>query len=105
MKDSTKTSIVMYALAVVFLVLAGAFLSRGWGQTPALQPIPLVDSEFLKTATVRTSYAELVSSKADLSDFDCYGCHEKGKPPILRFDEKHNLIVPEEHKDLSLIHI
>ena len=92
------------SLMVVFLALAGAFLTNLWGQ-PVLRPsIPLVDPGFISTATVRTSYGELVSSGADLSDFDCYACHEKGKPPILRFDDKHNLIVPTEHKDIVMGH-
>jgi hypothetical protein len=38
------------------------------------------------TATVRRSYADLVRAKEDLSDFDCYACHEKNKPPVLRYD-------------------
>jgi formate-dependent nitrite reductase cytochrome c552 subunit len=69
-----------------------------------LQQIPLVDPEFIKTDTVRASYSDLVRAKADLSDFDCYGCHEKGKAPTLRFDASNNIIVPEEHKDIVMGH-
>ncbi|MCK9361958.1 hypothetical protein M0Q28_07115 [Patescibacteria group bacterium] len=104
MKDSTKTSIVLNVLVGAFLVLTVAFLMNMWKNPVARQDIPLVDPEFTSTATVRTSYAELASAGEDLSDFDCYGCHEKGKPPTLRFDEKHNLIIPEEHSNIVMGH-
>jgi hypothetical protein len=104
MKESTKIGIVLNVLAVVFLLLTVAFLMNMWKKPVARQDIPLVDPEVTSTATVRTSYAELASSGADLCDFDCYGCHEKGKPPTLRFDEKHNLIIPEEHSDIVMGH-
>ena len=87
-----------------FVLLTVAFLFNIWGRTAALPQIPLVDLEFIKTNTVRTSYGELAASKQDLSDFDCYGCHEKGKPPTLRFDANHILIVPDEHKDIVMFH-
>jgi len=67
-------------------------------------PIPRVDTNFLDTATVRRSYSDLVRAKEDLSDFDCYTCHEKGKAPILRFDTNQNLIVPKEHADIVMGH-
>src|ERR1035441_2410901 len=44
------------------------------------------------------------SWKADISDFDFYACHEKGKPPTLKFDAQHNLIVPKEHEDIVMGH-
>lgn len=88
----------------VFLALAAGFLSDSSSRPAPRSAIPLVDPGFLKTATVRTSYGELVTSGSDLSDFDCYGCHEKGKPPTLRFDASHNLIVPTEHSDVVMGH-
>jgi hypothetical protein len=45
-----------------------------------------------------------VSAGEDLSDFDCYACHERGKPPVLRFDTNQNLIVPKEHPDIVMGH-
>ena len=63
-----------------------------------------MDTQFLDTATFRKSYAELVRTKADLSDFDCYACHDKGKPPTLRFDAQQNLIIPKEHADIVMGH-
>lgn len=94
----------LLAVMAAFLALACGFLLNAWGRPAKRKEIALVDPEFLKTATVRTSYAELVASGADLTDFDCYGCHEKGKPPPLRFDDKHNLIVPLEHSDIVMGH-
>ena len=91
-------------LVVVFLALAAAFLLNLWGRSISLPPIPLVETNFLDTATVRQSYADLVRTKADLSDFDCYACHEKGKPPPLRFDTNQNLIIPKEHSDIVMGH-
>ena len=92
-------------LGVVFSVLAVSFLANLWGRpTTSLYPIPLVDTNFLDTATVRRSYADLVRLKEDLSDFDCYVCHEKGKPPLLRYDTNQNLIIPKEHANIVMGH-
>ena len=100
-KPRDWTPSVLRALVVVFCGLAAAFLFNLWGQTAPLPAIPLVDPTFLDTATVRRSYADLVQAKEDLSDFDCYACHEKGKPPVLRYDAQQNLIVPQEHSTSS----
>jgi uncharacterized CHY-type Zn-finger protein len=58
----------------------------------------------LDTATVRRSYADLIRAKEDLSDFDCYACHEKNKPPVLRYNANQQLIVPQEHSDIVMGH-
>ena len=86
MKVDPKTSLLLGILTTVFLAIAAVFLMDLPGRKALRPEIPLVDPTFISTATVRMSYAELVASKADLSDFDCYGCHEKNKPPTLRFD-------------------
>jgi hypothetical protein len=104
MSQGERTGTVLLVLAVVFVALGMKFVSRAGTRFPALQKIPLVDTQFLETATIRKSYAELIRTKADLSDFDCYACHEKGKPPPLRFDAQHNLIVPQEHSDIVMKH-
>jgi uncharacterized CHY-type Zn-finger protein len=104
MNARSRTTAVLIALAAVFLALTAAFCLDWWGRTPALVPIPLVGTNFLDTATVRQSYADFIKARADLSDFDCYGCHEKGKPPVLRFDTNQNLIVPKEHADVVMHH-
>ena len=63
-----------------------------------------MDPVFLDTSTARESYAELARKQADLSDFDCYACHEKDKPPPLRFDANQKLIMPKEHEDIVMGH-
>ena len=91
-------------LILAFLALTTLFLSNLSGRPVRLPPIPPVDTNFLDTATVRRSYADLVRAGEDLSDFDCYACHEKGKPPPLRYDTNQNLIVPKEHSDIVMGH-
>jgi hypothetical protein len=103
-KNPDKTWAVLMGLAVAFLALAACFSLNLWGRPPKLYPIPLVDPQFLETATIRKSYAELIRTKADLSDFDCYGCHDKKKPPTIRFDTNQNIIVPTEHADVVMGH-
>jgi hypothetical protein len=99
-----KTFAVLTALGLLFLALAGAFLMNLWGRTTPLMPIPLVDPQFLSTATARTNLMDLIRAKADLSDYDCYGCHDRKKPPPLRFDTNQNLIIPKEHEDIVMKH-
>ncbi len=104
MNNGGKISWVLSALAFTFLALAAAFIVKVWGRPTSLYPIPLVDASFLDTAPARESYAELVRKKADLSDFDCYGCHERGKPPPIRYDTNHSIIIPKEHANLVMGH-
>jgi uncharacterized CHY-type Zn-finger protein len=58
-----------------------------------------VDTKLLKPDTFRQSYAELIRVKADLSNFECNGCHDAGKPGTLQFDAKHRIVVPSVHQD------
>jgi uncharacterized CHY-type Zn-finger protein len=81
-----------------------AFLLDSRVRPAPLAPIPLVDRAFLDTSTVRRPYADLVRAKEDLSDFDCYACHEKNQAPVLRYDAKQNLVVPQEHSDIVMGH-
>jgi hypothetical protein len=119
MSGESKTSAILFSLALVFVGLAAAFGARLWGRPQPLSPIPLVDSNFLSTATIRTSYVQLIQLaeakkktgdpdlkqiKSALEDFDCYTCHEQGKPPTLRFDTNMNLIIPQEHSDIVMAH-
>ena len=104
MNSPARTSWVLTALVVVFLGLALAFRMDRWGHPPIPTPIPLVESWVTNTATVRTNLAELIRLNAELSDFDCYACHDKKAPPPLRFDTNHILIVPDEHNDIVMAH-
>jgi len=104
MQARNRTPLVLVVLAVAFVGLAALFLTDSWGYPAKRAVIPLVDRSFLDTATVRRSYADLVRAKEDLSDFDCYACHEKGKPPPLHYDEHQKLIVATEHADVVMGH-
>jgi len=104
MKSQNHTPKVLLALVVLFLALSAAFVLNLWGHPVRLAPIPLVDPSVTSNATVRVSYAELIKQGADLSDFDCYACHERSKAPPLRFDANHILLVPKEHSDIVMGH-
>ncbi len=104
MNNGDKTSAVLLGLTVAFAGLAIAFALNLWGHPPKPYPIPLVDPQFTETSTIRKSYAELIRAKADLSDFDCYACHDRKKPPTLRFDTNQVIIVPTEHADVVMAH-
>jgi formate-dependent nitrite reductase cytochrome c552 subunit len=102
--NNGRTAWALRGLLVLFAALAAAFLLDLWGHSVPLGPLALVDASFLDTATVRRSYANLVKAKEDLSDFDCYACHEKNKPPVLRYDKDQNLVIPQEHADIVMGH-
>ena len=103
-ETNAETKKVLAALSVFLALLALAFLGNLWGHTPTRAAIPLVGTNFLDTATVRQSYAELVKADEDVSGYDCYVCHEKGKPLPLHFDTNQNLILPKEHEDIAMHH-
>ena len=103
--DTNRISgLVIRGLALVFLLLAVCFLLDVWGHSEPIQPVPLVDLKFIDTSPVRQSYADLKEAGEDLSDFDCYACHEKASPPPLRYDTEHNLIIPQEHSNIVMGH-
>src|SRR5438105_3307940 len=104
MKAQKKITIVLQTLSFSFLALSAAFVLKVGGGPARLAQIALVDAVFTSNATVRVSYTQLISAKADLSDFDCYTCHERNKPPPLGFDALHNLIIPKEHSDIVMGH-
>lgn len=89
---------------IAYATLAVAFYSDALAPPPSLASIPLVNTNFLDTNTVRRSYADLVKAGEDLSDYDCYACHEKGKPPPLRLDTNQQIIVAKEHPDIVMNH-
>jgi len=106
LSDRTKAALIQWSLVLVFSGLAVLFIVNPWRQSHLLYPIPLVDKSFLDPAPNRRSYADFVRTKDEdaLSDFDCYACHENGKPPTLRYDAQQHLIIPREHSDIVMGH-
>jgi len=104
MNDRTRVSAVLFILTLVFLMLTVSFSRRNWMEPRPLKAITPVDPALVKPTTFRTSYVQLIRMQADLSDFDCYGCHETKKPPTLRFDSSNNLVIPKEHSDIVMAH-
>jgi uncharacterized CHY-type Zn-finger protein len=105
-KKIARTNLWLGGLTLVFFALAGLFAKNLWGHLPPKQEIPLVDPKFLETTPWRKTYADFVKAKDKdaLEDYDCYGCHEKNKPPPLRYDANHKLIIPKEHSDVVMGH-
>src|SRR5437016_8451145 len=91
----TETGRVLTLVTLAFLGLAGAFYLDLWGHPVLGPPIPLVDTNFISTATARLSVGEPISSGGDTSSLDCYGCHEKNKPLKLKLDAEGNVVLPK----------
>jgi len=104
MNGESRTFTILTLLGISFCLLATAFVRNLWGRPVPLTPNPLASPEVTNTATARLSYAERIRMKDDVSLFDCYGCHDRTKPPVLRFDTNQNLIIPTEHEDLVMGH-
>lgn len=102
--DGKPTARALWSVSAAFAALAIAFWLEPWGRIEPLPPIPLVDRAFLDTSPVRVSYADLLRRKADVSDFDCYACHEKDQPTPLRFDAAGQLVIPSEHENIVMGH-
>lgn len=102
--QGSRANLWLGGLTVLFLGLAGMFLAGARSPAPPRADIPLVDPKFLDTTPWRQTYADLVRAKEDLSDYDCYGCHEKNQPPPIRFNEKGRIIIPKEHSNIVMGH-
>ena len=103
-RSGARTNQLLAGLVVGFGGLAALFVADVWGRVAARQKIPLVATAFLETTPARRSYADLVAAKEDMSDYDCYTCHEKAKPPPIRFDANHKIIIPKEHANITMGH-
>jgi len=103
-RSGARTNAWLGGLTVVFLALGAFFLANGGGRITPRPNIPLVDAKFLETTPWRRTYADMVKDKEDLSDYDCYACHEKNKPPPIRYDADQKIIIPKEHKDIVMGH-
>lgn len=104
MANNRMTQLVMVVFFIAFACLALAFSIDLFGKPAPVRQLPLVDPEFLKTETWRKSYADLVKAEEELDAFDCYACHEEGVRQQLKFDDKQQLIIPDEHSDIELGH-
>jgi hypothetical protein len=104
LRGRDKTNAVLGALGLGFIALTTLLLADLWGKTPRRQNIAPVDAKFLETAPFRQTFANLIAAKEDLSDFDCYACHDKKKPGTIRFDEKHKIVIPKEHSNIVMGH-
>ncbi|MGH7968369.1 MAG: hypothetical protein ACREIC_06530 [Limisphaerales bacterium] len=104
MNARSEPSWALTLVTIAFLGLAMSFYFDLWGRPVTSEAIPLVDTNFISTATVRVSAADLIRSGGDTSDLECYTCHEKGKPPTLKFDAAGNVVVPKEHEDIVMGH-
>jgi uncharacterized CHY-type Zn-finger protein len=99
-----RTDWLLGALAASFAALTVLFVSELWGRSPAPKPAALVEKSFLEATPWRRTYADLVKAKEDLSDYDCYACHEKNKPPPIRFDVNQKIVIPKEHQNIAMAH-
>lgn len=104
MSPDSKSSTVLTVLSVWLAGLAAAFYLDPGDRPPSLTPIPLVDTNFISTATARVSAADLKRSGGDMSDYDCYVCHEKKVPLKLKFNAEGDVVVPVEHKNIVMGH-
>jgi len=103
-RGNGRINAVLGTLALIFLALGALLVADLWGKPPRRQNIALVDAKFLETTPWRQTFGDLIAAKEDLSDFDCYACHDKKKPGTLRFDENHKIIIPKEHKNIVMGH-
>jgi hypothetical protein len=104
MRADAKASLGLTSLMVLFLGLAGAFWLELWGRPVLPAPLAPVDPEFTNTATVRLSAAELFRTDGDTSGLACYTCHDQKKPVTVHLDANNNVILPEAHRDLVMVH-
>src|SRR5215472_16675792 len=104
MTETAKGRCVLIVGSLSFLGLAAAFNMDLWGEPAKSPAIPLVDTNFISTATARVSAADLAKSGGDTSDFECYTCHERNKPLKLKLNEEGDVIVPKEHQDIVMAH-
>ena len=103
-KNDSRTRQLLGGLAAAFLGLAALFVANLWGRPEPRAKIPNVDPSFLETTPWRRTFADLKAAKEDLSDYDCYACHEKNKPPPIRFDAQQKIIIPKEHANIAMGH-
>lgn len=102
--NGSRTNLLLGGLTIAFLVMVGLFMLDLWGHPSPRPAIALVDPKFLETTPWRQTYSDLVAAKEDLSDFDCYGCHDTKQAPLIQFDADHKIIIPKEHANIAMGH-
>lgn len=100
MSEERKKRWVIHAFTLVFLGLALAFLLDLWGPVPSLPAPAPTDPVFTKPASPRVTTTELHETGGDLSMLRCYACHDKETPVEPLVNEKGNIVLSEDHRDL-----
>ena len=105
MNDDRKISLIWAVLAAAFAALAVLFV-RIPARPASVPRQPLTSAQSLAgvtpPGTIRVSAGQLMRSGGDTSGLDCYACHDKKSPPVLKYDADHRIILPREHGDLII---
>src|SRR3954471_9939291 len=94
-RQGRRTNSLLVGLTLGFAGMAALFVANVWGHPAPRAVISPVDKTFLETTPWRQPYPALVGAKENLSDYDCYGCHEKNKLPPIRYDANQKIIIPK----------
>lgn len=104
LREERRRRTVLGVLTVVFATLAVAQLAHPPEAPPPRARTPDFDPARIDYAPQRPGYADLVRAGEDVSHFRCYLCHERGQPPVLQFDDRHRVVLPDEHADIVMAH-
>jgi predicted CXXCH cytochrome family protein len=104
MDNDGKKTLTLVLITAAFAALALAFVrapAPATGYRPPLVP-PNSLAGVTPPGTVRISAAQLRQSGGDASGLECYACHDRKKPPVVKFDAGQRIIFPKEHADLII---
>jgi len=103
MNETTKTTLVLSGLTVLFLSLTISFLTGALDRDRRPNTLVMVDRDIIDNSPVRMNYAALLAADEDTSDYSCMACHRANDPVQLKFDERGKVIV-EEHDYIIFDH-
>lgn len=103
-REARRRRAVLWVLTSAFAAFAVVQLASPPAAPAARANTPEFDRALLDNAPRRSGFADLVRAGEDVSHFSCYLCHERDVAPVLRFDERHRVLVPEEHNDIVMAH-